>query len=269
MLYDKSIYLADISYLTNTFIREYDMAKANISVLYSKGLITEKVYKRLYESERMVRQRYVGNLEKDNPAIVSALKQGISEAKRKLFEANQLEDYSILSIKNDAVFVIAKELQYTEFGDLIKFKCKNLYTAFYKVTTSKASFEFYYYYNKMTNEERLDVKGVKDESLYLYQPGILQLLKDIFYTIQVSGPVEALKIMRDIYNQYVNRQLPLECYRRLGYGDFKLMVKTITGMPFSLSYPDEQFRGLIDISYNLEILIAIQKIIMNMYFARV
>ena len=268
MLYERMIYLADISYLSNTFIREYDMSKANINVLYTKGLISKEVYDDLFNAERMVRQRYVGNAQRENPAIVKALQEGIIEAKKKLFEANNLQDYSVLSIKNDAVFVISKELLYTEFSDYIKFKCKNIYTGYYKIITRRAIYELYYYYNKMTKEEKLDIKGINDDNIYLYIPGMIQLLKDIFFTVQTQGPIEALKIMKDIYNQYINLQLPFECYRRFGIGDFKLKVKTITGYPFSLSYPDESFRNLLDISYNIDVLAAVQKLLINMYFSR-
>ena len=42
MIYEETNYSAGINYLTNTFIREYDISKANINVLYSKGLLDKK-----------------------------------------------------------------------------------------------------------------------------------------------------------------------------------------------------------------------------------
>ena len=36
-IYDNINYSSDISYLTNTFIYEYDISKANINILYTKG----------------------------------------------------------------------------------------------------------------------------------------------------------------------------------------------------------------------------------------
>ena len=65
MLWDKTTYTADISYLTNVFIYEYDISKANINILFTKGVINEATYKFLYEAQRMVRQVYVGKLCKD------------------------------------------------------------------------------------------------------------------------------------------------------------------------------------------------------------
>ena len=61
----------------------------------------------------------------------------------------------ILSIKNDAVFIINKKLINIEFG-LIKFVEKNIYTSFYKIN----GIEYYYYYSNFTKEEYLDIKGI-------------------------------------------------------------------------------------------------------------
>ena len=100
MIYDKVNYTSDISYLANTIIYEYDISKANINVLYSKGAIDKQTYDYLYNANRMIRQVYIGKLQRDDKNIVSILKQGIIEAKKMLFEANNIEDYEVLSIKN-------------------------------------------------------------------------------------------------------------------------------------------------------------------------
>ena len=131
MLWENINYLAEISYLPNTLIYEYDISKANINVLYSKGVIDKKTYDYLYNAERMTRQVYVGKLQRDK-AIVDILKAGIIEAKKILFEANDIKDYEVLSIKNDAVFIINRNLINTKFG-LINFVNKNQYTSFYKI----------------------------------------------------------------------------------------------------------------------------------------
>ena len=50
----------------------------------------------------MVRQTFVGKLQRDNQSIVRILKDGIIEAKKMFFEANYIDDKDVLSIKNDA-----------------------------------------------------------------------------------------------------------------------------------------------------------------------
>ena len=58
MLWDKTSYTADISYLTNVFIYEYDISKANINVLFTKNIIDQQTYEFLYNAPRMTRQVY-------------------------------------------------------------------------------------------------------------------------------------------------------------------------------------------------------------------
>ena len=157
MLYNEINYTSDISYLNNVFIYEYDISKANINVLYSKGAIDKNTYDYLYAANRDIRQVYIGKLQKENKEIVNILKAGIIEAKKCLFEANNIQDYEVLSIKNDAVFIINRQLQNTQFG-LINFKCKNKYTSFYKFN----NLEVYYFYDSFSKNEVIEVKGISE-----------------------------------------------------------------------------------------------------------
>ena len=43
-LYEKNSYVAPYEYLINATIREYDMEKANISILADEGLISKSQY---------------------------------------------------------------------------------------------------------------------------------------------------------------------------------------------------------------------------------
>ena len=97
MLWNKVNYTADISYLTNIFITEYDISKCNINVLYTKGAIDKATYDYLYNAERMERQTFVGKLQRDSQQIVRVLKSGIIEAKKIFFEANGIEDRDVLT----------------------------------------------------------------------------------------------------------------------------------------------------------------------------
>ena len=60
-LYDKKNYLNPIPYLFSD-IREYDISKANINILFAKGIIDEDKYKYLYNLPRMDRQYTIGNM---------------------------------------------------------------------------------------------------------------------------------------------------------------------------------------------------------------
>ena len=254
-------YTSEISYLDNVFIYELDIQKANINILYSKGVIDKQTYSFLYNSERMMRQVYVGKLQRDT-AIANILKQGIIEAKKNLFEANDIKDYEVLSIKNDAVFLIGRIPRVTEFG-LVKFIPKNTYTGFYRIL----NYEFYYFYNSITKEEYLHVKGISDKTIELHEDYFYQFLKDLFYTIQCNGIEVALRLMKSFYTQYINLELPVEYYRRFNViSDYVFKVRTEIGTGFAINEAGENQKSLLDINDNLRILIELQKILSNIYF---
>ena len=262
MLWDKVNYTADISYLTNIFITEYDISKCNINVLYTKGIIDKTTYDYLYKSERMVRQTFVGKLQRDNQTVVRVLKDGIIEAKKVFFEANDIQDRDVLSIKNDAVFLINKKPKVTKFG-LIEFMPKGLYTSFFKFR----GMEIYYYYNNMSKMEYIEVKGISEENLAKHEGYFLQLLKDVFYSIQINGPEVTLRMIKDFYMQYINKQLPIEYYRKFDVtSNYHYICNTIINTGFEAEYVSENNKDLIDITYNLDILMQLQRYVISMYF---
>ena len=260
-LWNKINYTSDISYLTNTFIYEVDIQKANINVLYSKKIIDRSTYEFLLNSERMVRQVYVGKLQKDTN-VTKALKQGILEAKKLLFESNKIQDYEVLSIKNDAVFVIGRIPKIREFG-LIKFIPKSKYTGFYRIL----NYEFYYLYDSVTKEETLDVKGIGDKALEKHKDYFYQFLKDLFYTIQCNGIEVALRLMKEYYMQYISLSLPVGHYRKFDpISDYHFKIHTTINTGFSIDDALDNQKESLDISMNLKILIELQKILNNIYF---
>ena len=262
MLYDKVNYTADISYLTNVFITEYDISKCNINVLYSKGIIDKNTYDYLYNSERMVRQTFIGKLQRDNPIIVKALKDGIIEAKKIFFESNDINDRDVLSIKNDAVFLINKKPKITKFG-LIEFVPKGLYTSFFKFR----GMEMYYYYNNVNKMEYVEVKGISEENLAKHEGYFLQLLKDVFYSIQVNGPEITLRMIKDFYMEYINKKLPIEFYRKFDTGSmYHYICNTTINTGFESEFVPEYNKDMVDITYNLGILMQLQRYIISMYF---
>lgn len=259
-LWERVNYTSDISYLNNVFIYEMDIQKANINILFSKGLIDDSTYQYLYNAERMVRQVFIGKLQKDRKYVV-ALQEGIVEAKHKLFEANNIQDYEVLSIKNDAVYTINRIPEIRDFG-LIHFIPKNRYTGFYRIN----NLELYYFYNNITKEELLDIKGI-NKSLDLHKDYFYQFLKDLFYTVQCNGVEIAIRLLKDFYMQYISLQLPIEYYRRFDTnGDFHFKTKTLIGTGFGIDKATDSMKPMLDISNNLNILLSLQKILNNMYF---
>lgn len=251
----------NVPYIINTFIREYDMSKANINVLKSSGAIDESKYQYLCQADRMVRQTAVGNMIRENKEIAKILKRGIHDAKRQLFEANDIEDWEVLSIKNDAVFVIGKELTQTQFGDYYKFTNKNTYTVFLRLEDLEI-----YYYDQFINGQlsiSIDVKGINDSLLPFHQFGMIDLICDVCYKLQRENIEDTLSYVAEMYDAYVNRRLPIDYYRNF---DNKSKYSFISRFSvFLMDTVPLEYLPYVDINRNLLILRDLMSIVSHIY----
>ena len=235
-------------------IYEYDIEKANISVLLDSGHISKEYYDWLYKQDRMVRQVIIGKMEKENHAITKAKQYGIEKAKHQLFQANAIQDAEVLAIKNDAVFV-TRELTNLEFNH-VKFSLRNHYTMYMKVFRC----ELYYLYDITTEEEILDVKGINDEVLQLHKYYLIDFLKELFCTYQVDGVIEAISLLQRFYHAYMTRSLDLEYYRDINTGNFLLDTNS-TMYEYYSHIPNDKIRSIVNISNNGSFLREIAKIL--------
>lgn len=223
-LYLKDSYIEDnVSYATSSFIREYDISKANISILYKYGGIDIDTYNRLYMLQGLQRSIQVGLMCRDDKVLNEMLRDGFIESRRLFFEANNIQDYEILSIKKDAIFLINKIANVTEFEG-VNFINKNVYTSFYKV----GNLEFYYYSDVVNNVDTLHVKGIDDNILYTHEPFMLDFLKYIFELAETSTIDEVVSTISNFYREYIELKLPIGYYRELNnMSKFNLNSNTV------------------------------------------
>ena len=258
-LYNKVNYKAPFPYIFSKYIREYDIQKANISILYSKGIINQERYLRLLYSSREDRQIEIGLMIKHDKRISDELKKGIIEAKKMLFEANGLTDSDILCIKNDAVFVLEKKLKYTDFG-LIKFVLKNEFTSYMSLDGGKI--ECYYSYDRINQRESYDIKGLGNTSVY-HDQYMSDWIRFIFYEME-SGRIEST--IGNIYNfylDYLNLHLDTGYYREFNSESLYAINNSIYKI---FSIPSREDLRHVNIMYNLNIIRTIYQYITNIYF---
>lgn len=247
MLYNEKNYTINLGYLFNNYIREYDISKANINVLLAKGVINRELYNNLYEADRMTRQVFIGKMIRDDERVNERLSAGIIEYKQKFFEANGITDNDIISIKNDALFILNKMPQVLNF-DNVSFVHKNTYTSFIRIN------ELEIYYGAGSDYEVIDIKGIKDNDLEMYHEDFLNIIIDYFRYMQKSGPEVTLQYITSIINNYVNLELPINAYRRFrSSNDFTMNSITLAYGIINLPNTIEAKRS-IDISYNLSLL---------------
>ena len=126
-LYQKTSYLTKETVITNR-IYEYDIKAANISALSQEGFDSDMLHK-LAMLDKKDREVAVGKMIRQDKRVGEIIKKQIKRARENLFRSNGLQDKDIVSIKNDAVFVLGRALNYTRFGEM-EFKLKNQYAAF-------------------------------------------------------------------------------------------------------------------------------------------
>ena len=263
MIYDKSRYIAPYSYLINKDIREYDLEKANISILRENNLISDEFYNKMYNANRDIREYTIGCLRRDNKEIEEGYQLGILEARKRFFEINEIDDEIVLYIDNDSITIIS-DLLYPihiqeKISNYLNFRLKKQYTSFYRLYT----IDFLYYNNNIVEQYRL--KNVREDILRKdHQQYFLDILLSLFYSAQTSNILDTIKMIQNIYDQYTKREMNYNYYREFNQQNQFKVIQT----PYYIYYSDiwkEEDKNILDISYNADLLIQLYKIYMNEY----
>ena len=253
-------YKTPVKYYINTYIREYDLSKANINALLYQGRISKSQYNDFYNMEKKQREVTIGKMISKDRTIYQDIQSGIKEAKRKLFLVNDIEDLDIVSIKNDAVFIVGKYLHQTEFPPFT-FVIKNEYNIFLQLQELEI-----YYSDSIDNKGyniNIDVKGIGDDNLLLHQYGMLDLICEVCRRLQRESIDETMCYVSMMYNKFINRELGKEYYRN--FDSFSMYV--IPTFIQSVQVPEisEDMKYAVDINRNLSILRNLVGIISDIY----
>lgn len=241
----------DIESLISVYIREYDIAKANISILLSKGLISYEQYNYYYNLPPDQRKIQIGCLQRDNKEINEGLKKGFAEYRKLFFESNDLTYNDILSIKKDAIFIIDKIPRNTQF-DHVVFRQKNEYTSYYRYSFMYNHYEFLYLNDSIHQIENLDVKGM-GSAYQLHDNYMNDFFKCIFEAAE-QDVKEAINICALFLENYVNRSVESGYYREYNPNS-KLLFNLSNIHSYYMDYlVDEKFKHMLDISFNRRII---------------
>lgn len=232
-LYELVHYQADIEYLFNTHIREYDMRKANISCLFHLGLINQETYQKLYDAPRMDRQVFVGKMIGKNSLVGKKLADCIIQSKKALFERNKIQDWEVLSINNDAIYTIDKKLSTTKVASCIEFVLKNEYTSFLSLLNLKLL------YSSTTGE--ITVKGISDDTVMIYHKKyMLDYIAFLFDLIESGRYRSAYERIRSFQQSYILGELPLGYYREFNNMSLFKSKYVIGGSTYYLDLDDSE-----------------------------
>lgn len=253
-LFNKDVYTIPETYVISG-IYEYDISKANINILFEKGVIGEETYNSLFYSDKKNREVAVGNMQK-NVNIARALSEGFKEFRHLLFQTNMIQNNEIVSIKKDAVFV-TRPLNNTIFGR-VEFKLKNIYSLMIKLN----GLEIYYGLDINGKDHLIDIKGIRDEKLNSYEHYLFNIFISIFSLIITNSYVAALNLLNQYIDSYINLKLDISTYREFN----RTYMFRIKNSIYMSDIVNQEHIDCIDISYNLNILLELKMILINMYY---
>lgn len=251
-LWSQVRYLAPYNYILDSNIVEFDIEKANINILLYYGAIPQYTYDKINELPKWRREIVVGKMMRREPKLVEILTQGIQNSRRQLFEKLNLDNTNVLSIKNDAIFVIFTgpvSVEDIQINELVKFKVKGHFRSFYYLDEK----ELYYSYDPITWKEGMDVKGVGDYGMSQCQ-GFIRVLCDIFYTCLNNGIKDAYAMTTKFYDDYLARKYPIDFYRRFDSRARFDILPISKYRSFGASSLDDNAINIVDPSYNLSLI---------------
>jgi hypothetical protein len=241
-------------FIVNKFIYEYDIQQGNINVMKRYGLIEDNLYDALKILPKEERNRKVGLLIQNNKELSEALSSGFTEVVDNFISINNILPDDILSVKNDAVFLVNRKPMVTQF-DNINFIEKNRYNLFNRI----GALETYYQYDIMADTEKLDIKGIKDTFLELHKDYMLDFICHIYYLVMTGNVAQAIVNSRFFYQQYSNRSLNVNYYRELNHtSKFNIYNK------YGVNTCDDV--NNIKIGYNKKILTELNKFLSKIYY---
>lgn len=266
-LWQKHTYISNTEFIIGVLIREFDISKANISVLRDANILSEQQYQYYLCCDRMERQIAIGKLQGSNPEVVEILKAGILNAKRVFMEANNIDDSEILYIRNDAICIVGdRYISRLQITDRVAFRESARYTSFYRF----GSVHLLYYYDVINQKEHMDVKGLGNDdssALSLHKDFMIDFLSELFYTAQVEGIQNAIKLLAIVYQDYISMKMNIRYYREFNsMSNYKLKSDFSSISTLYLREATEWHKPLIDISFNESLFRHLNKIFASIIF---
>ena len=223
-IFEKVNYLNPLRYITGRIV-EYDIKAANINCLLSDGRLSIDEYNYLNSLPKQQREIEIGVREKADPTLYTSIAKKIKEAKVWLAQVNNIPESQVVRVANDAVYINSmfdlKELQYDNNIRFVPKSVSNIFVNINKIL-------FFISFDNEGNIH-LEIKNVDEKVLpYTYNYIISEILSMILILYR-SSPADALNYISNFTSQYLTLNLPVEYYRELPTGRFRIKNYTIKG----------------------------------------
>ena len=267
-LWKNDRYDAKYDYVFGKLITEYDISKANISILHHMGVINEATYNELYNEDRMVRQYSIGMMQKENPNVTTALSEGLRDARRHFCDIMNLDDQNILHINKDAIFVItpiyAGGKQEVSIYDHVKFTNRGSYLAYYRLDPARSI--HCYYGHKIYNDGKIPVskiRGISDMALEYHKDYFLSMLQMIAGVEVDEGVHKAYEVAQSQAVILSSNVCRVEYKRRFDSASMYDIKQMSSFARYQAEYLSEGADIMVDPSYNISILARMGNMYLN------
>lgn len=227
-LFKRHQYLCPLPIVQNK-ITEYDIRSANTSALRQARKVKPSTLTMLESLPKHEREVAVGKMIRmdKTKSIQKTIAREITRAKMELFSANGVQDNEILSIKNDAVFIIGRKLRYTKFGEM-EFKAKHTYALYMNIEKTE------FYYDQRAHS--VTVKGIDDKVVEHpdHQAGMMTFLAEVMRFLVFDRHDALRKYLIEFSNAYKEKTLPVQFYRELNRDNIYRTDIEISGFTFNL-----------------------------------
>lgn len=262
-IYDTVNFVTNNLYIHNT-IYEFDIQKANITMLLNAGKISQDEFDYLCRLPKKAREENIGLKILSDKSIYRIISEGIREAKKDLVENTGLEWKDVVRIANDALF-ITKDISnstahladscYQSDNNRVKFILKNQYTSMIKLGP------LVIFYNSHISDIR--VIGIKDNELEYHDGFMLSFIVSMIESLERAPINQCIDQFTSFYNQYLKMELPLEFYREFNASSMYNLY-TQRGESFMMTSYSGELRYL-NIGYNAFILRELYYVLITKY----
>ena len=233
---EKSLYLnTSIEAVLFEGITEYDARDAGFSVIKNLGLLPEDEIQKISLMGKYEKNVYIGKLRGSNPDLSRGMTKGLREAVYEFITINEIPDDRILSIKNDAVFVVGNLKMKTLEINGVFFSRKNSFTSYHYIAGKE------FYYNSVKNE--ITTKGVT-----LPKGDLYDFFCSIFNHMESSSNINTtLRYLTYVRNSYLKRSLPLDWYRNIDANSF---ILNMDGEIYQVDQISDEYLPFVEIESN-------------------
>lgn len=237
----------NILYLFNKSIYEFDMKNAGYNLSCAYNLLPVSVIEKLSKYKKDKRTIEIGKLQRMDDKFKNNLQEAFKDARKLFFEANNLDENDIISVKKDAIFT-TKYCKNQRFLNYIEFRQKNQYSSYIRLNKK---IELYY------SPIKMDIKGLGSDSINYHNDYMIKFIKSYFNKMETDTAENTLRHLRSFIDKYKLRELNVEYYRRFDKDPYFDLIND------DVKYYDywDHEKNDLDISFNyFEVLIKLAKI---------